>query len=281
MNETDMIRNYCIYVLFPIWLIVGFLDFLQHRKTNISETSGLTESISHQLLLLSMGPAILCGLFLEINKMALLLMIVCLVIHQILVYVDIWFARNYHRDIQPIERIYHIYIVMISVALLSAILVLKWSELTLDSTWDLQFHWKAEPLPTGGIILAFALMAGLGIIPYSIELYSCYAKFKFEENYNSETTFHLTLDDNCIGVPIVLISLSICIHWKSFFGIFYLNNLTPDFSLRLKEVPIDPAVSVLILVLGLFTVAMPYVIQFVLLKRDMTRENIRDSRIKS
>ena len=181
MNETDMIRNYCIYVLFPIWLIVGFLDFLQHRKTNISETSGLTESISHQLLLLSMGPAILCGLFLEINKMALLLMIACLVIHQILVYIDIWFARNYHRDIQPIERIYHIYIVMISVALLSAILVLKWSELTLDSTWDLQFHWKAEPLPTGGIILAFALMAGLGIIPYSIELYSCYAKFKLRK----------------------------------------------------------------------------------------------------
>jgi len=181
MNETDIIRNYCIYVLFPIWVIVGFLDFLQHRKTNIAETSGLMESISHQLLLLSMGPAILCGLFLEINKMVLLVMIVCLAIHQILVYIDVWFARNYHRDIQPIERMYHIYIVMISVTLLSAIVVLKWSELTLNSARDLQFHWKAQPLSSAGIILAFALMVGLGIIPYSIELYSCYAKSKLRK----------------------------------------------------------------------------------------------------
>jgi len=108
-----------------------------------------------------------------------------------------------------------------------------------------------------------------------------FIKFKYEENYKSETNFHLSLDDNCIGIPIVLISLVICIHWQSFFGIFHLNSITPDFSLRLKEVPIDPVVSVLILVLGLLTVAMPYVIQCLLLKRDMTRENIQDSGMKS
>ncbi len=50
------------YAAFLVWLAAGFLDFVQHRRSDLAHTSGLGESTLHGLQLLLLGAAVLAWL---------------------------------------------------------------------------------------------------------------------------------------------------------------------------------------------------------------------------
>ena len=50
IDTNDLLINFLLFVLLPIWGIAGFCDWLCHRATRIESTSGLKESLMHSLM---------------------------------------------------------------------------------------------------------------------------------------------------------------------------------------------------------------------------------------
>jgi len=48
-------RRYLLYFTVPLWVIVGSLDYLCHRRTKIETTSGTLESAIHALMMAEAG----------------------------------------------------------------------------------------------------------------------------------------------------------------------------------------------------------------------------------
>jgi hypothetical protein len=51
------------YVLLPIWILAGFVDYLCHRASNIEHTSGTKESAAHWLMLAEIGVPLIAAVF--------------------------------------------------------------------------------------------------------------------------------------------------------------------------------------------------------------------------
>ena len=78
-------KRYIMYVIVPAWSLVGALDWLWHKQTNIETTSGPKESAMHLLMMAEAGVPVLAGLFLEPNAGLLRLMTIGMLLHQVTV----------------------------------------------------------------------------------------------------------------------------------------------------------------------------------------------------
>jgi hypothetical protein len=88
MQMAEVLRTLLMYFVLPLWLAAGFADYLCHRAAHIERTSGWKESLLHLLQFGEMALPILAALFLEINAGVILLMIVCLILHEATAYWD-------------------------------------------------------------------------------------------------------------------------------------------------------------------------------------------------
>src|SRR4051794_38581293 len=61
LETADLLRVYMLYIVFPLWLLVGVLDYAAHRKSRIEETAGTTESIIHSIMLMLAGAPVMLG----------------------------------------------------------------------------------------------------------------------------------------------------------------------------------------------------------------------------
>jgi hypothetical protein len=75
-------QNVLMYFVLPVWLAAGFADYLCHRAALIETTSGPKESLLHLLQFAEMGVPTLAAIFLEINSLIIIVMIVCLILHE-------------------------------------------------------------------------------------------------------------------------------------------------------------------------------------------------------
>src|SRR4051812_40159711 len=71
------------YVVLPLWVIAGFLDYLCHRSSGMERASGTRESLLHWLMLTEVGVPLTLAVFFRINALLLLLMILCLIAHEV------------------------------------------------------------------------------------------------------------------------------------------------------------------------------------------------------
>lgn len=72
--DTDIqstTARYALFVLIPLWIVPGVLDWYWHRRTDIENTSGLSESLIHSLMMIEVGLPIQLALLCEINPLAL------------------------------------------------------------------------------------------------------------------------------------------------------------------------------------------------------------------
>ena len=82
--DTDIqstTERYLLFVLIPLWIVPGVLDWYWHKQTAIEDTSGLKESLIHSLMMTEVGAPILMSLLFEINPLALSLTAAALVAH--------------------------------------------------------------------------------------------------------------------------------------------------------------------------------------------------------
>ncbi|GAB3543071.1 hypothetical protein GCM10027343_16100 [Noviherbaspirillum agri] len=177
MPLPDLLLGAILFFFIPLWLLVGFGDWLFHRKTHISETSGAGESLLHLLMLAEVGLPMLAGLFLEINALVLALMIAGFVAHEATVLWDLRYTAN-KRAILPGEQVIHSYQEAIPLMLLVLVAILHWEQfmalVTFGAHAEFRVAWKNDPLPPAylaGILVAAGVLV---VLPFLEELWRCY-----------------------------------------------------------------------------------------------------------
>jgi hypothetical protein len=168
METDDILRGMLMYFILPLWLAAGFADYLCHRAARIEATSGWKESALHLLQFAEMALPVLAALFLEITSAVILLMIVCLILHQATAMWDVSYA-DATREVTPIEQHVHSVLEMLPLMGLLLVVALSWpafSALFGFGTPDFTLRLKPEPLPVAYIVSMLALTALLEVLPY-------------------------------------------------------------------------------------------------------------------
>lgn len=172
--EADVARLALMYFVMPVWLVVGFADYLCHRASHIERTSGPKESVLHLLLLAEMGVPVALALFFEINALIIAVMIVAFVLHEATTLWDVAYASE-TREVTPIEQHVHGYMQLLPLLALTLVSVLHWPQFIALFGFGaepprLTLTLRQEPLPwlyVGSVIVAVLI---LDVLPFIEEL---------------------------------------------------------------------------------------------------------------
>jgi hypothetical protein len=162
-----------MYFILPLWLAAGFADYLCHRASHIEATSGPKESALHLLQFAEMAVPILAAIFLEINALIILIMIVCLVLHEATAIWDVRYAYA-TREVTPIEQHVHSFLEMLPLMGLTIIVILHWGQfLALFGLGPEQAVFaltlKQPPLPWLYVTTILLLVLLFEVLPYAEE----------------------------------------------------------------------------------------------------------------
>jgi hypothetical protein len=150
MELRQLIGNYMLYVLLPLWFAAGIADYWCHRRTSIETTSGVGESALHVLQAVQIGIAVLAGLFLEINALVLLIMLSCVIAHSLTALWDAQYTAP-RRYISPFEQHVHSHLEYIPLVAISLLIMLYWNQFTAlfaagSESGSFGLRAKSEPL---------------------------------------------------------------------------------------------------------------------------------------
>jgi hypothetical protein len=177
MQLPYLLSSSILYFFIPVWLLAGFGDWVFHRITHISETSGVKESLLHLLMIAEIGLPMLAGLFMEINALVIGIMILGFFVHEATVLWDLRYAVD-KRFILPGEQITHSFQELIPLTLLTLVVFLHWDQfealVTMNSRADFGLEWKRDPLSTGYLATLLVSAALLVVLPFMEELWRCY-----------------------------------------------------------------------------------------------------------
>jgi hypothetical protein len=171
MQTTDALRSLLMYFLLPVWLAAGFADYLCHRAAHIERTTGWKESALHLLQFAEIALPILAALFLEINAGVILLMIICLILHEATAYWDVSYASA-HREVKPIEQHVHSFLEVLPLTGLLMVIALHWDQfISLFGFGPARFEFvpKPDPLPWTYILTMLGLTLLFEVLPYCEE----------------------------------------------------------------------------------------------------------------
>lgn len=174
----DATRRYLMYVIMPIWSIVGFLDWLWHRQTKIETTSGVKESAMHLLMMAEAGAPILTGLLLEMNAGVLALMAAGWLIHDLTVAWDVSYTAS-RRPIYPREQHTHSYMQSIPFEIVATLACLYPQQaLALigmgSEKPDFRLRLRRPPIPITHFAAIVACMGLTSGLPHVEELWRCF-----------------------------------------------------------------------------------------------------------
>lgn len=172
--EADVIRSVLMYFVLPLWLAVGFADYLCHRASHIATTSGPKESLIHLLMLAQAGVAVTAAMAFEINAAIILLMIAIWAAHEATAVWDITFAHD-KREVTPVEQWVHSYLGVLPLLSLLMVVVLHWSQFLAlvglgSQSPRFEIVLKDPPLPWGYVLSILAATVLFEVLPYFEEL---------------------------------------------------------------------------------------------------------------
>ena len=172
MPTEALLQHFLMYIVVPVWLLAGLVDYFCHRASHIERTSGVAKSLLHLLQFALVGIPLLAALFLEINAAILLIMLVGLVLHQAAAVWDVRYA-NATRRVTPAEQHIHGVLEMAPAIATAVVAILNWPDfLSLFGMDEAQFTLALKHAPLPGWYLG-AVMAGVlvcGVLPYGEEL---------------------------------------------------------------------------------------------------------------
>jgi hypothetical protein len=172
MQTPEVIRTLLMFFILPLWLLAGFSDYLCHRATHIERTSGWKETALHLLQFTEMGVPVLAALFLEINAGVILVMVICLLLHEATAIWDLRYASE-RRHVSPTEQHVHSFLEMLPLMGLLMVISLYWDQfVALFGFGEPRFvlAMKTEPLPWLYIAVMLSLTLLLEVLPYFEEL---------------------------------------------------------------------------------------------------------------
>jgi len=156
----------------PLWILAGFVDWLRHRHSRISLTSGTPEAAMHVVAYLLTAVPVLLGLYFEIDALVLVVMAGCVVVHLLLGWIDTGYTHP-RRTIGAVEQAVHPFLELLPVFALAIVAALS-ADAWLTPEWTLRA--RAEPLPRAVLIgVTLALVPGLVLM--TEELARCWRKW--------------------------------------------------------------------------------------------------------
>ncbi len=167
-----------LYIILPLWVITGSLDYWCHRATKIEDNSGLRESLIHALMGFLVGVPLWLGIFFEINVLVLLVCLTFFVLHELVAHQDVVWAGS-RRRITVWEQHIHAYLLTIPFYLMTLIICRNWGAfirtIRFEWTGDLYLIIRPEPVGTMRYVEWYAvLMLFTAILPYTEEVWRCW-----------------------------------------------------------------------------------------------------------
>ncbi len=162
------------YVVLPLWVVAGFLDYLCHRASHIEQATGVRESLIHWLMLAEVMVPLFLAVFFRINALVLVLMLICLVAHEITGYYDLKLAMATRR-VTVLEHQVHSALEILPLAAILLVMTLHWPQtlaLFGAGPQPADFSLGAKQTPRWGELFPpAATFIALAILPYLEELW--------------------------------------------------------------------------------------------------------------
>lgn len=183
--DTDIqstTERYALFVLIPLWVIPGVMDWWWDRRTKIEDTSGLSESLIHSLMMAEVGIPIQLALHFEINPLLLTLMAGALVAHSATAVWDVRLAVH-HREVKTGEQHTHSFLEVLPFMGLAFASCLHGDAArrlltgqTKAGDWQLKVKKPRLPLT---YLVGLAGLIGVGVVlPYANEAWRCLKRLR-------------------------------------------------------------------------------------------------------
>lgn len=170
----EPVWNILVWVVLPLWVVAGFLDYLCHRRSHIERATGICESLIHWLMLVEVGVPLCLAVFFRIDALILGLMLACLAAHEITGYFDLKLATATRR-VTIFEHQVHSALEILPLTAILLVMILHWPQtLALFGAGPehADFSLGSKQTPRWGEIIppaaAFLLLA---ILPYGEEIW--------------------------------------------------------------------------------------------------------------
>src|SRR3954465_12513553 len=172
--DPSAAQHVLMYFVLPVWAAAGFADYLCHRFSSIETTSGPKESLLHLLQFAEMAVPTLAAIFLEINALIILIMIVCLFLHEATAVWDVSYAYQ-TRTVTPTEQHVHSVLEMLPLAGLLVIITLHAQQFLAlfgmgKEVAEFGLRLKQPPLPWLYVTVMLLLVLLFDVLPYLEEL---------------------------------------------------------------------------------------------------------------
>jgi hypothetical protein len=167
-----------MFVVFPLWVLAGLLDWACHRRTHIERTSGLKENLLHLLMMAEVGLAMLAVALLKVNAAVLLLVLVVFLVHELTVYWDLHYTTPL-RPVRPFEQMVHSFLELLPLLSLALLAAGQWDQARAlfgggPAAPDFSLRPKSEPLPPAFFAGGFAAAVLLNGLPLLEETWRCW-----------------------------------------------------------------------------------------------------------
>jgi hypothetical protein len=174
-TEAEITPAVLMYFVLPLWLVMGFVDWLCRRAARIELSGGgPKEALIHLLLFVEMLIPVVAATVLEINAFVLLLTLVFLFLYQATAIWGVFYAHERHR-ITVAEQYAHGYLIILPLMSVVMVVVLHWPQflallgLGTDAA-RFEIIVREPPLPQGYVISVIAAVLALDILLFSEEL---------------------------------------------------------------------------------------------------------------
>ena len=193
MDLRTTLNHFLIWLIYPLWLLAGFFDYLFHRRTRIEHTSGPTESWLHLAQFVSLAIPLFLLTFFEVTSLVIWLVAAAVLLHTVLSVADVSYTDG-RRYISPLEQHVHGFMSVLPVIAVGIIAVLNWTEI-LNSGWALRP--KAVPVSPGrGALLvgSYVILAGTPIVEELIRTSRGFRHHQVENDDESEESHRAEQD---------------------------------------------------------------------------------------
>jgi hypothetical protein len=165
-----------MFVVIPVWIAAGLLDWWCHRRTAIERTSGWPENAFHWLLFAEAGVAVLAVGLLEIDAAVLLLVCTAFLAHEVTTFIELRYVVPLRR-VGPLEQMVHSFMEILPLAMLALLAVMQWDQvqaLTGAGVADFSLRAKEHPWPAGYLLGVAAAVLLFNILPLAEEGVRCW-----------------------------------------------------------------------------------------------------------
>lgn len=144
MQLRVLLGGFLAWVLYPLWLLGGAIDYVSHLRSDIQHTSGVRESWLHLAQLATMAVLFVCAVLLEITLPVILVLTGMVLTHTVLSFVDVSYTIG-RRRISTVEQHAHGLLNVVPLVAVGLLAILNWGTLLAPSTASL-IRFKDEPL---------------------------------------------------------------------------------------------------------------------------------------